>query len=388
MDEDLLVLLDSPILRWEVLNTRDGVHEINKNRGITGEVFNLYQELRLYPTKFFEYTRMPLSTFDYILSKISPKITKEDTNFRKSIRPEEKLFITLRFLSTGTAFRALAYSFCMGKSTIASIVHETCRVLWTELVPIHMPIPTEQRLKAIAEDFEATWNFPHCIGAIDGKHCEIKKPPKSGSAHWCYKKRNSIVMQAVADAKRKFVAVEVGGRGKQSDGGTFIASTLYKLIEKNKYKIPMPKRLPNSDVIAPYVLVGDEAYPLKHYLMRPYPERVLNNERKCFNIRLSTARQTIECAFGILTCKWRILLKPIETNRQNALSIIKAACILHNVIMDLNGDLDLDVQRVLANSPLYENHQRNCGVNNNPSRRAKNVRIKFTNYFWEQYQRM
>ncbi|CAH1973131.1 unnamed protein product [Acanthoscelides obtectus] len=166
----------------------------------------------------------------------------------------------------------------MGKSTIASIVHETCRVLWAELVPIHMPIPTEQRLKAIAEDFEATWNFPHCIGAIDGKHCEIKKPPKSGSAHWCYKKRNSIVMQAVADAKRRFVAVEVGGRGKQSDGGTFIASTLYKLIEKNKYKIPRPKRLPNSDVIAPYVLVGDEAYPLKHYLMRPYPERVPQTE--------------------------------------------------------------------------------------------------------------
>lgn len=292
-------------------------------------------------------------------------------------------------MSTGTGFRALAYSFRMGKSTIASIVHETCRVLWTELVPIHMPIPTEQRLKAIAEDFEATWNFPHCIGAIDGKHCEIKKPPKSGSAHWCYKKRNSIVMQAVADAKRKFVAVEVGGRGKQSDGGTFIASTLYKLIEKNKFKIPMPKRLTNSDVIAPYVLVGDEAYPLKHYLMRPYPERVLNNEKKCFNIRLSTARQTIECAFGILTCKWRILLKPIETNRKNALSIIKAACILHNVIMDLNGDLDLDVQHVLSNPPLYEDRHRNRGViNNNPSRRAKNVRIKFTNYFWEQYQRM
>lgn len=98
----------------------------------------------------------------------------------------------------------------------------------------------------------------------------------------------------MADAKRKFVTIEVGGRGKQSDGGTFIAS---------KYKIPMPKRISNSDVIAPYVLVGDEAYPLKHYLMRPYPERVLNNERKCFNIRLSTGRQTIECGFGILTSK-------------------------------------------------------------------------------------
>ncbi|CAH1986986.1 unnamed protein product [Acanthoscelides obtectus] len=196
-------------------------------------------------------------------------------------------------------------------------------------------------------------------------------------------------MQAVADAKRRFVAVEVGGRGKQSDGGTFIASTLYKLIEKNKYKIPRPKRLPNSDVIAPYVLVGDEAYPLKHYLMRPYPERVLNNERKCFNIRLSTARQTIECAFGILTCKWKILRKPIETNRRNALYIIKAACILHNTILDLNGDSDLDIQNVLSNPALCENRHNNLGVrNNNPSRRAKNVRIQFTNYFSEQYRRM
>lgn len=115
-------------------------------------------------------------------------------------------------MSTGTGFRALVYSFRTGKSTISSIVHETCHVLWTKLVSIHMPILTEQRLKAIAEDFESTWNFPHCIGAINGKHCEIKKTPKSGSVHWCYKKRNIIAMKAVADAKRKFVVVEVGGR--------------------------------------------------------------------------------------------------------------------------------------------------------------------------------
>ncbi|VVC99118.1 unnamed protein product, partial [Leptidea sinapis] len=79
---------------------RDGVHEINKNREQCGEFYNLYEKMRLYPTKFFEYTRMPISTFDYILSKISDKITKEDTNFRKSISPKEKLFITLRFQAT------------------------------------------------------------------------------------------------------------------------------------------------------------------------------------------------------------------------------------------------------------------------------------------------
>lgn len=129
-------------------------------------------------------------------------------------------------------------------------------------------------------------------------------------------------MQAVVDAKRKFLVVEVGGRGQQSDGGTFIALTLYKLIEKKKYKIPIPKRLTNSDVIAPYVLVGDEAYPLKHYLMLPCPERVINNERKCFNIRLSTARQTIECAFGILTCKME--------NTKKTYRNIQKKCLVYN----------------------------------------------------------
>ncbi|GBP56461.1 hypothetical protein EVAR_40452_1 [Eumeta japonica] len=51
-----------------------------------------------------------------------------------------------------------------------------------------------------------------------------------------------MVLQAVADARRKFITVEVDGRrGKQNDSGTLGASTLLQLIERNKYKIPMAK---------------------------------------------------------------------------------------------------------------------------------------------------
>ena len=81
MDEDLVFLLDSPILIWEVLNIRDGVHEINKNREISEE-FLIYMKNWDYTLQNFLSTlECPLSTFDYILSKISPKITKEETNF-------------------------------------------------------------------------------------------------------------------------------------------------------------------------------------------------------------------------------------------------------------------------------------------------------------------
>ncbi|XP_046674734.1 pre-miRNA 5'-monophosphate methyltransferase-like [Homalodisca vitripennis] len=35
--------------------------------------------------------------------------------------------------------------------------------------------------KIIANDFEITWNYPNCIGAVDGKHIVIQSPVKSGS---------------------------------------------------------------------------------------------------------------------------------------------------------------------------------------------------------------
>ena len=50
----------------------------------------------------------------------------------------------------------------------------------------------------------------------------------------------------------------------------------------------------------PYVIVGDEAFPLKPYLMQPFPGRDIRNneERRKYNYRLSRARRVIENAFG------------------------------------------------------------------------------------------
>jgi len=50
----------------------------------------------------------------------------------------------------------------------------------------------------------------------------------------------------------------------------------------------------------PYVFVGDEAFPLKKYFMRPYPGRLINSqEKKVFNYRLSRARRVVENAFSM-----------------------------------------------------------------------------------------
>ena len=67
-----------------------------------------------------------------------------------------------------------------------------------------------------------------------------------------------MVLQELADAHYRFIAIEVGGYGKQSDGGTFHASQLYQLIQKNELSIPEPEALPSTNVKEPFVFIGDE----------------------------------------------------------------------------------------------------------------------------------
>ena len=113
--------------------------------------------------------------------------------------------------------------------------------------------------------YEERWNFPNCIGAMDGKHIVVKQPRNSGSYYFNYKGTFSVVLLAVVDADYKFIYVNVGCNGRISDGGVFKNSSLSSALEENLLEVPSPRQLisDNNPSPLPYVLVADDAFPLK-----------------------------------------------------------------------------------------------------------------------------
>lgn len=116
-----------------------------------------------------------------------------------------KLSIIFRDLATGLAFRQLAMAFRISKTAVSNIVIEVCIALWNSLKNKHMSTPTVDDFKNIANEFYKKWNFPNCVGSLDGKHIRMKCPKNSGSMFFNYKQYYSIVLMAVADANYRFV---------------------------------------------------------------------------------------------------------------------------------------------------------------------------------------
>ncbi|XP_011883756.1 PREDICTED: putative nuclease HARBI1 [Vollenhovia emeryi] len=335
--------------------------------------------------------------FYFLLNLIEHKLVKR--SMRQTISPEHRLVITLFYLAQGYNMQVVAWSFLIGKTTVSVIVRETCAAIWEVLSPIYLKTPTTEDLLNKSKRFYEQWNLPNCCGAIDGKHIVIQAPNKSGSAYFNYKKTFSIILMAVCDADYIFTFVDIGAFGSQSDGGVFKESTFGQALESGTIKLPADSPLPNTNSMFPYYFVGDEAFPLKSYILRPYPGKNLDVQKRIFNYRLSRARRTIENAFGILSSRWRILRNNIIANVETVEKIVAATVCLHNFLRIFEQEVPAH-ERVYCPSSFIDNVHSDGSItpglfrndrpnsfqrigrlgSNNASRNMIELRDKMTNY--------
>ena len=177
--------------------------------------------------------------------------------------------------------------------------------------------------KSISERFEEVWNFPHVVGAIDGKHIRTECHKLGGTL--CHNDKGffRMVLLAVCDAGYCFTLF-------YNDCGVLANSFSGKGLESNKIQLPPDEPLDGCLFSPqPYYLLGDDIFPLKKWSIKPYPGKNMTEEQKIYNY---CCRRVIENAFDILSARWRVFHRPIRGNVKHVERYVLSALALNNYL--------------------------------------------------------
>ena len=247
------------------------VRPVFRVRKLKGEFHTLILELKIFDSGyFFRQFRMTPTKLEELLSQVAPKIEKSSVR-REPIGPEQRFCVKLWYLVTRDAHVTIAASYRISRTSTCRIIKETTGANWDVLLEkgfLQPPQSSKDRENKF-KGFENRWNFPRCVGALDGKHVVIQTPAKSGSLFFNY------------NASHKFTAVDIGEAGRQSDSGAFANSDLGRSIVNGYFSLPLS------------IFVGEDVFPMRHNLLKPYSSSNLEHVLLIFNYILSGARRII-----------------------------------------------------------------------------------------------
>ncbi|CAN7949931.1 unnamed protein product, partial [Ixodes pacificus] len=277
--------------------------------------------------------RVPHDIFIELLARVRPRIQRQTTNMRRPVSAKTRLQLTLRYLTSGEYLR----QFWVGHSAVNDIIYSTCAVIYDILKDEELAAPKSMDAwLRVAQQFSDRWQFPKCVGGIDGKHVAIIKPAKYKTVYYSYKKTYRILLFALVDASCKFLYVDVGTPGSKGDAAIWQTTPLQKAVTNKSSGLPdLVDMNISSGLQLPPVIVGDDAFPLSSNLMKPFGGNSLTPEQNIFNYRrvtLSRARRVTENAFGILAHRFRFLLTTVHARPERVRTMVQAACVLHNLL--------------------------------------------------------
>ncbi|XP_050792348.1 uncharacterized protein LOC127042885 [Gopherus flavomarginatus] len=137
-----------------------------------------------------------------------------------------------------------------------------------------------------------------------------------------------MVLQVLVDHRGHFIDINAGWPGKVHDARIFWNTGLFRKLQAGTF-FP-DQKITVGDVEMPIVILGDLAYPLMPWLMKPYTGK-LDRSKEWFNYRLSRCRMTVECAFGRLKGSWHSMYGKLDLGESSIPAVISVCCTLHNI---------------------------------------------------------
>ena len=242
--------------------------------------------------------RVSHATFRYLVSELQPVLRKQHF-LRSPIPVDQRIATTVWRLGTNVEYRTISHLFGIGLSTVCCIVHQVCNAIVRILGPRYIRMPQGENIVVVVDGFLQRWQFPQCGGAIGGTHIPIIAPKDHPLDYWNRKQFHSIVMQAVVDQQYRFMDIYIGWPGSTHDARVLANSDVFEKGEAGTLFPNKQRRICGKDV--PLLLLGDPAYSLLPWMMKPYSNcGRLTARQTTFNYQLSRARFVTENAFGRL----------------------------------------------------------------------------------------
>ena len=179
--------------------------------------------------------------------------------------------------------------------------------------------------------FEAPKDIPQWIGDIGGSHIPIRRPVLDGDSFFNRKNWYSVVLEACVDWRGRFCDVTCMWSGRVSDARVFRNSSLGMHIQTIFYGPKVRLAISQSETVTlPYFLLGDSAYANTHSVVTTFEVADVERDKgiKEHNRKLSGMRYKVECAFGQLKGRWRILLTAMEQDTHAVPAIFVSLCLL------------------------------------------------------------
>ncbi|KAJ8910962.1 hypothetical protein NQ315_003655 [Exocentrus adspersus] len=279
--------------------------------------------LKYSPSDFKKHFRLSKTSIEELMNKIHKSHVGHP-----GYPPFDSLLLTIWTLSTQESFREVGDRFGISEGHTHRVFISYCKKLMA-VKDQYIVWPRGEAAHNNVENFNVLRgqrSFPNVFGCIDGTHIAIPGPDGDNS-YYNRKGYHSIQVQAICNAKLKFINVYSGWPGSVHDARVWQASKICQMLEDD----PRSLLLPNT------YLLGNSAYPLKRYLIVPFKDNGhLRRRQREFNKKLSSTRVVIEQAFGRLKGLYRRLKYLNVLKLANVKYIIIAACVLHNIGIDDN----------------------------------------------------
>lgn len=257
--------------------------------------------------------------FEYVMMKLQDNgIQKPHSKGLPPVPATKKVLMFLRYMANQNSFREMSDKFDVSQSTAHRIILQALNIMCT-IGSSFISWPKTCEKAASAAAFHRLCGLSGVIGAIDGCHIRVQRPPIRGGNYMNRKSFYSVLLQGIVDERGRFIDIFAGPPGKVHDARMLRASDFYTTWQE--------KMGDNS-------LLGDSAYIAQAFPFVITPKRdngALTEADELQNSRISRGRVVVEQAFGRMNCKWRRLRDLQNTWIDAVVMIIMAACFLHNM---------------------------------------------------------